>query len=107
MKLKPDYVPPELQPDIIEEYITGELIYLVDYFADMSWLKVEGILFTVAIVGAVIFKWYRKLDIKPTDKPDTTMGEDLKKLYNSIGAVRLDNFVSKIKDKMKKKDKDE
>ncbi len=100
-----DYVPPELQPDIIEEYITGELIYLVDYFADMSWLKAEGILFAVAIVGAIIFKWYRKLDVPPTDKPATTMGEDMKKLYNSIGESRLADFVSKIKDKLKRKDK--
>lgn len=112
--MKPnDYVPPELQPDIIEEYITGELIYLVDYFADMSWLKAEGMLFAVAIVGAIIFKWYRKLDIPPTEKPATTMGEDAKKFYHSLGDLKLGvlskmtdsiGFVSKLKDKLKRKD---
>ena len=115
MKLKPDYVPPELQPDAITDYITGDLIYNADYFADMPWLKVEGTLFVVAIVGAVIFKWYRKLDVNPTEKPATTMGEDAKKFYHSLGNLKLGilskmtdstKFVSKIKDKLTKKDKE-
>ena len=89
MNPKPDYIPPELQPDIIEEYITGELIYLVDYFGDISLLKAEGILFAVAIVGAIIFKWYKKLDVPPTEKPATTMGED------------ANSFLSKITDSTK------
>ena len=105
MKPKADYIPPELQPDTITDYITGDLIYIVDYFADMPWLKVEGILFVVAIAGAIIFKWYRKLDVHPTEKPATTMGEDAKRFLSKI--TNSTKLVSKLKKKLKRKDKDE